>query len=148
VALELEKIRKTGTLSRAPVDDTASLKHIIDRERKRVVVRFGRRLTASDIQKYVSWLVSSPLFQPDFCELVDLSGVEDLDLQADDFLALADQIDPYSPKAKRAFVAKNSVQNHAARMHQILRPEADIMIFHTIEEAEHWLDDADRWPAD
>jgi hypothetical protein len=31
---------------------------------------------------------------------VDLTEVEELDLQADEFLKLADEIDPFSPDAK------------------------------------------------
>ena len=63
-----------------------------------------------------------------------------MDLQADGFLKLADEIDPFSPDAKRAFVAKSPVQNHAARMHKILRTQRNIEIFRTIEEAERWIE--------
>jgi len=115
--------------------------HVVDSARRRVVVKFGKRLTAADIQKYAFWLVAHPSFAPDFSEIVDLTGVEDLDLKADDFLKLADQIDPFSATAKRAFVAQNSTQHHAARMHKILRPEGNIRIFRSFEEAERWLQD-------
>ncbi len=138
----MEKANGQGTSTRADGAQRGTpAEHVIDRERRRVVVKFGKRLTAGDIQKYAFWLVANPSFAPDFSEIVDLSGVEDLDLQADDFIKLADQIDPFSPGAKRAFVAHNSVQNHAARMHKVLRPEANIRIFRSYEEAERWVRD-------
>jgi hypothetical protein len=68
-----------------------------------------------------------------------LTQVEEVTLQADDFLRLADQIDPFSPDAKRAFVVQNSVQNHAARMHRVLRMQRNIEIFRSLEEAQRWI---------
>jgi hypothetical protein len=52
---------------------------------------------------------------------------------------MADEIDPFSPEAKRAFVAETSVQNHAARMHKILRSQRNIETFRTLEGAERWI---------
>jgi hypothetical protein len=52
---------------------------------------------------------------------------------------MADEVDPFSPEAKRAFVAETSVQNHAARMHKILRSQRNIETFRTLEDAERWI---------
>jgi hypothetical protein len=52
---------------------------------------------------------------------------------------LADEIDPFSPDVKRAFIVRNSVQNHAARMHKVLRTQRNIEIFRSVEEAELWI---------
>ena len=111
----------------------------VDAERQLVTVRFGNRVTAEEIGEYAQRLIDNPLFQPTFSEISDLREAEDIDLQADDFLKLADQVDPFSPKAKRAFVARTTVQNHAARMHKILRSQRNIEIFQTFEEAERWI---------
>jgi hypothetical protein len=70
---------------------------------------------------------------------VDLTDVEELDLEAEEFLKLADEIDPFLPDAKRAFVVRSLIQNHAARMHKVLRTKRNIEIFHSFEEAEHWI---------
>lgn len=113
--------------------------HTIDVERKCVSVMFGSRLTVQDIDRYSRLLQSNPAFDPSFCEIVDLRQVEQLDLTADDFLRLADQIDPFSPTAKRAFVVGTSVQEHAARMHKVLRTTRNIQIFHSMEEANRWV---------
>lgn len=113
--------------------------HVVDSKQKLVVVKFAKKLTARDIERYATLLRANPSFQPGFSEIVDLSDVTEIDLQADDFLRLADETDPFSYDAKRAFVARTSVQNHAARMHKILRTQRNIEIFGTIAEAERWI---------
>jgi hypothetical protein len=112
---------------------------VVDAAKRLVVVRFGKKVIARDIERYAAMLRANPSFQPSFSEIADMSDVEELDLQADDFLRLADEIDPFSTEAKRAFVAVNSVQNHAARMHKILRTQRNIEIFASFEEAERWI---------
>jgi hypothetical protein len=83
-----------------------------------------------DVERYAILLRANPLFRPDFSEIVDLTEVEEVSLQGEEFLRLADKVDPFSYDAKRAFVARSSVQNHAARMHKILRTQRNIEIFH------------------
>jgi hypothetical protein len=113
--------------------------HDVDPEKQLVTVKFGKNLTVKDIERYAATLRANPLFRPNFSEIVDLTHVETLDLQADEFLRLADEIDPFSTEAKRAFVAGTSVQNHAARMHKILRTQRNIEIFRTVAEAKRWI---------
>jgi len=112
---------------------------MVDPERRTVVVHFEKNVTASDIRRYAERLQMHPAFDPRFSEIVDLQQVEDLDLQAPDFLKLADEVDPFSPDAWRAFVVRNSVQNHAARMHKVLRMQANMRIFYSLEQAETWI---------
>jgi hypothetical protein len=114
-------------------------RHDVDPERRLVIVTFGKKLTVKDIERYAAILRANPIFQPAFSEIVDLSQVEEIDLQADEFIRLADQIDPFSTDARRAFVARTSIQNHAARMHKILRTQRNIEIFRTVAEATRWI---------
>lgn len=111
----------------------------IDIDRRLVTVKFGPKATIQTIEDYARRLRAHPHFESSFSEITDLREVEDLDLQADDFLKLADHVDPFSFEAKRAFVVRTSVQDHAARMHKILRSDRTIAIFRSIEEAEAWL---------
>ena len=104
-----------------------------------MIVRFGKKVNAEDIGRYAERLRAHPIFRPGFSEIADLRNVEELDLNAEDFMRLADQIDPFEPEAKRAFVVRTSVQKHAARMHKILRTKRNIEMFETFEEAERWL---------
>jgi len=121
--LDYENVQSGGGfdshLGTHPLSRSAQL--VVDPRRRLVAVKFGKKLTVADIERYSRHLQSNPSFQPNYSEIVDLSEVEELDLQADEFLRLADEIDPFSSEAKRAFVVRNSVQNHAARMHKVLR---------------------------
>jgi hypothetical protein len=111
----------------------------VDAERRTVTVKFRGKVTVGDIERYSKLLQENPTFRPDYSEVVDLTQVEELDLNANEFLKLADEIDPFSPDAKRAFVVRTAVQNHAARMHKVLRVQRNIEIFRSIEEAERWI---------
>ena len=117
----------------------AIIEFVVDVKRRRVVVRFRNRITLEDIAHYAKQLASHPGFQPTFSEITDLRDVEELDLQADDYLKLADEVDPFSPDAKRAFVVRTQVQSHAARLHRILRAKRNVQIFESFEDAEGWV---------
>ncbi|HEY6369100.1 MAG TPA: hypothetical protein VIX37_00845 [Candidatus Sulfotelmatobacter sp.] len=58
----------------------------MDPGRRLVRVRFGKKLAFADIGRYAKSLLANPLFQPNYSEVVDLTDVEELDLQADEFL--------------------------------------------------------------
>jgi hypothetical protein len=111
----------------------------VDPERRLVSIRFGKTVTFADIERYAKRSRLNPSFQPEYSEIVDLTEVEELNLQADEFRKLADKIDPFSPLAKRAFVVRTLVQSHAARMHKSLRTQRNFEIFRSIEEAERWV---------
>jgi hypothetical protein len=115
------------------------VKFSIDSERRLVRVKFGQKVTASEIGQYAESLRADPAFEPTFSEIADLRAANELDLNAEDFLKLADQVDPFSVSAKRAFVVQTLVQKHAARMHRILRTQRNIEIFQSSEEAERWI---------
>ena len=109
-------------------------------EKRVVSVKFGKRLSVRDVEGYVTALMADPSFIPDFSEIVDLSNVEELDLSSEHAITLADMVDPFCSRAKRAFVAQSRVQIHAARLHQILRnDERNIRIFASLAEAQEWL---------
>lgn len=116
-----------------------TLDYTVDAHKKLVTVRFRNKLSFREIQHYADSLRADPAFEPTFSEIADLTEVEQLDLNAEDFLQLADKSDPFSPEAKRAFVARSTAQNHAARMHKILRVQRNFRIFPTIEQAELWI---------
>jgi hypothetical protein len=112
---------------------------VVDPARRLVTVKFGKKVTFAHIERYARRLLLNPSFHSDYSEIVDLTGAEELDLQADEFLKLADKVDPFSPVAKRAFVVRTPVQSHAARLHKALRTQRNIEIFRSIEEAERWV---------
>ena len=134
-----EHVLKTGTGWQVPRPLHGSFHYTVDTEKKLVVVSFGEKVTFRDIQHYANLLQLDRSFHPAYSEIVDLTQAEELDLQADEFLNLADKIDPFAHESKRAFVVRTSVQNHAARMHKVLRTQRNIEIFRSREEAEHWI---------
>ncbi len=124
---------------RAPQPVSTATKFFIDVRHRLVVVKFGKKISAADIADYATHLRANSSFQPEFSEICDLTEAVELDLQADDFFRLADEIDPFSTEAKRAFVVRSAVQKHAARMHKILRTQRNIEIFQSFQAAERWI---------
>lgn len=124
-----------------PADHPANtqVRFVIDLEQKLVVVKFGKTVTAADITGYVSRLLDHPSFDPDFAEIADLTEIEEMNLSAAEFLKLADEVDPFSHRARRAFVVRTATQAHAARMHKILRTQRNFEIFNSVEDAERWI---------
>jgi hypothetical protein len=113
--------------------------YTVDAEKRLVTVKFRRKVTVAEFERYATVLRAHPLFEPDFSEIADMREVEQLELTAEEFIRLADEVDPFSRNAKRAFVAGNAVQNHAARMHKILRTQRNLGIFQSVEDAERWI---------
>jgi hypothetical protein len=141
VALSQENVLKGSSFASPPPQHHPArlLEYMIDVESKLVSVKFGKKLDFGDIERYAKLLQSNPQFQPSYSEIIDLTEVEELDLDVNEFLKLADNVDPFSPEAKRSFVVRTPLQSHAASMHKILRTQRNIEIFHTVEEAERWI---------
>jgi hypothetical protein len=120
--------------------EAPSVTYAIDQTKRIVSVKFGIRVSVRDIANYATSLRENPLFDPDFSELVDLREVKELEVGAEQALKLADDIDPFSPGAKRAFVAQSSAPIYAARLHMLLRSASEnIRIFESIDDAILWL---------
>lgn len=132
--------RSAARSRNSTASEPGSAAYTVDRAQRMVSVRFGKNLRVQDIANYADSLRSNLLFDPSFSELVDLSKVESLDLGPDQALQLADEIDPFLPTARRAFVVGSSASAYAARMHMLLRAETqNIRIFQSIDEAKQWL---------
>jgi len=114
--------------------------YAIDAARRLVRVRFAKKLRFSDIESYVQALRADPRFNPRFSELVDLRGVEEVALSSQHQIKLADQVDPFAPTSKRAFVVRSQEHSNAAHIHRMLRPESSsIRVFFSTDEAENWI---------
>jgi hypothetical protein len=131
--------RSLGVASLAIPKHIAGAGYVLDPRKRFVSVRFHKKVTAIDIERYAASLRANPAFDPDFSEIVDMSEVEELDLKAEEFIRLADKVDPFSVQAKRAFVVHNETQHHAARIHKILRTQRNFSIFWSLEDARRWI---------
>jgi hypothetical protein len=113
----------------------------IDTGARLVSARIVGILTFGRIVHYASSLRADPRFSPAFSELVDLRGVESVQLAAQEIMMLADDVDPFSSKSLRAFVAQSEAQIHVAQFHRILRPESKtIRVFFSMDEARRWIE--------
>ena len=129
----------TRALRRSQAASPDATGFLVDAERRVVIVRFGGKVGIADIAAYAKKLLRNPVFRPDFSEIADLRNVEKIELEAQEFIKLADDVDPFSIEAKRAFIVRSSVQAHAARMHKALRTQRNFAIFRSFEEAELWI---------
>jgi hypothetical protein len=77
----------------------------VDAERRLVTVRFDSEVTVQDVVQYLASLKANPAFDPDFSELVDLLQVMSSEVDFQAAMMLAHEVDPFSQKARRAFVA-------------------------------------------
>lgn len=117
-----------------------SVQYKVTAEKRLVTVKFGKRLAEADLRNYIAALRSNPRFAPSFSEIIDLSAVEEVDLRGEEMMKLADQVDPYSPYSKRAFVVQNALQSHQVKMYRILRASGDkIRTFQSVDAAERWI---------
>ena len=116
-----------------------SLEFNVDSARRLVVLKLGKKVKARDLERYAKLLRANPSFDPGFSEIADLRELEKFDVEANEMVRLADQIDPFSHHAYRAFVVRTTTQAHAARMHKILRTQRNFEIFRSLQEAEQWI---------
>lgn len=131
---------KPGAPDQQSVSQPSISAHSIDTASRTVSARFTKRLSFSDIRSYAFALRYDPQFDPAFSEIVDLREVEEVDLSPEELMVLADSVDPFSPVAKRAFVAQGPAQINAAQLHHILRPEAsNVRVFFSMDAAQQWI---------
>ena len=103
------------------------------------MLTLGRRVTIDALSQYARLLKENPSFDSTFSEIADMRAVQDIALEAKDMLKAADQVDPFSPEAKRAFVVRTPAQAHTARMHKALLSHRNFKVFRSFEEAEGWI---------
>jgi len=115
--------------------------YAIDCAKRTVSVRFVNKVTARHIAAYAASLRVDPAFDSQFAEIVDLREVDEIELDAEQVLNLADEIDPFSLASKRAFVTQDSVHVNFAKLHALLRgKDENIRVFGSMEEARQWVE--------
>jgi hypothetical protein len=119
--------------------------YCIDSSSRLVSVRFTANLAFSDIVNYATRLRSDPQFEPDFAEVVDLREVVAVDLDSQDLVQLADQVDPFASESRRAFVIRNEAQARTVGLHRMLRLAGiRVRIFTSMDEARSWILEANH----
>ncbi|MGA7926223.1 MAG: hypothetical protein WCA20_09515 [Candidatus Sulfotelmatobacter sp.] len=107
-----------------------------------MTVRFDNEVTVQDVVQYLESLKVDPAFDPDFSELVDLTQVMSSQVDFRAAMMLADEVDPFSRKARRAFAAPRAATFGTVRMYQVVRvDDGSIAVVRTMmHEAKHCLD--------
>jgi hypothetical protein len=116
--------------------------YAIDPEKRRVTTTCRGRLSFDQMVASAEGMKRDPLMDPTFTELVDITGVETIDLTAEQIEALAD-IRIFDAKARRAIVAPSPLYFGIARMyeaHHSAKAEATLRVFTDRDEAVKWLD--------
>ena len=125
---------KKGRLRETPI------RYTIDLNKRIVTATFGGILTADVLCQYTKLLRQDPKFSASLSEIADITEVQEIQLSGEQLIRLADSIDPFSRAAKRAFIVRNAMQGHEARMYGILRLSRErIRAFHSCSEAERWI---------
>ena len=77
--------------------------HVIEVANRLVYTTITGVVTFDEVLQQIAALRADPKFNPDFFEIVDLSGTTDVRLGYDEFKRI-EKLDPFSPKSKRAIV--------------------------------------------
>ena len=115
-------------------------RYSIDSSQHVVFTTLSEVVTLDDVVALIARLRDDPQFDSSYSELVDLSGTDEVRLGFTDFHHLA-TIDPFTKKAKRAFVVPQhgAVFGVTRMFQQIRRENPDIRIFSSREEALEWV---------
>ncbi|HUS18231.1 MAG TPA: hypothetical protein VMZ25_01150 [Terriglobales bacterium] len=112
----------------------------IDLEQQVVYTVFSGEVVEAEVRTMALRLGKDPNFQPDFSELLDLSAVTDFRISTEDLQGLS-AVDPFSGRARRAFVSPGDLLFGISRMYEGIRgSNAHIATFRTMGDARQWLD--------
>lgn len=112
----------------------------IDPKGRVVYSRGWGLLSDEDLIRYQERLNADPDFRPHYSQLVDLSGVEALELSSEG-VRMSAAAEIWSPEARRAFVAPMDAAYGMVRMHEAFTggENPNVRIFRCIAEARAWL---------
>jgi hypothetical protein len=117
--------------------------YTVDKQRRLVNTVGTGVLTLADIVSEINRSRGDTDFDPDYCELADLTEVTDLRLDPDDIRQLSSYT-IYSPGSKRAIVAPRAHIFGMSRMFELMRdssvnPFETTRVFSDRDEALQWL---------
>ena len=115
-------------------------RHVIEAEDRLVYTTVTGVVTFDDVLQQIASLRADPNFNPDFSEIIDLSGASDVRLGYDEFKRI-EQLDPFSEKGKRALVIPtNPAVYGVSRMYHLIQNEHPrIKLFRSLADAREWV---------
>ena len=119
-----------------------AISYQIDPAAKLVHTKVNGRINLEDLLSHSYLLKNDPQFKPEYSNLIDLAGFSGADLNMDSMKAFAQglQGEVFAHSARRAVVAPADAAFNLSRQFQSLRPDPEnFQVFHTMDEALHWL---------
>lgn len=122
----------------------SSIQFTLDGPRRLRTATFSGVVGEADLISAYAQLMQDPGFDPTIDDLVDLRGVERLDVSSDAVRRIVDMFSPLNDMEihnRLAIVAPRDELFGMARMYQILRSEApeETQVFRSYEDAAAWL---------
>ncbi len=115
--------------------------YVIDRENRTVLFVLRELVTLRGLAQENTRLNNDPAFDPGFSEVIDFTGVSEVQMGYADFRALQEG-DPFFASSKRALIVGCSSESFygAARMYRVMHgAKLRVEIFKNKEEALRWL---------
>jgi|SRR5579872_3154529 hypothetical protein len=116
--------------------------YVIKKEQQLVISQGWDRVTCAEILDHRRQIAKDSDFSPDFNQLVDGTAVTAIDISMVEAKTVAAQT-IFSPKSRRAFVAKSPVILGLARIMEtysrIAKGREQVKVFHDRNEALQWL---------
>ena len=116
-----------------PVTSYISRTHAI------VLSRVHGAMSLEGLQQNQEWLLNEPDFSPDFRQVFDMSGMENLETEGDEVRGL-----PYiwGQNSRRAIIATDDLAFGMARMYQLISDKehgGQLGVFRSLEKALEWV---------
>lgn len=115
--------------------------YTIDKARRLVLLRMWGVCTAKDVLWFREAIKTDPDFDPDFAELVDLTGVIKAKMAPGEVRMLAGMV-PFSAAARRALLSEDLLIFGLSRIYETLRSlrgDQHVRVFRRRDEAMAWL---------
>jgi hypothetical protein len=114
--------------------------HVVEVADRLVYTTITGVVTFDEVLQQIAALKADPDFNPDFNEIVDMSGASDVRLGYDEFKRI-EELDPFSATSRRAIVVPtNPAVYGVSRMYHLIQNEDPmIKIFRVEQEAREWV---------
>jgi hypothetical protein len=116
--------------------------YVIDKDRRLVVSILAGVFTVEDGRQHQQALSSDPDFNSEYCQLLDLTSVEEFAFDSAWVRQVA-QHSVFSPRSRRAFLVNSAVAFGLTRMYgsyrEVAGGEQPFRIFEDRDEAMRWL---------
>jgi hypothetical protein len=113
----------------------------IDKENRLVMTTASGTVSMADAITHRQKLAADPEFDPTFSQLLDLSHMSKIGINAEDIRVLA-QDNIFSPGSRRAILVSSDAAFGFARMFELLREaagETGIEVFRNLDAALDWV---------